>query len=227
MDICRKIVRWSTRSCGLSIDYWVDGGKRGGEEYERKLAVYRAVRALWGKDRQQFAPCTSSSRRNDTFYVPTYLLNMKSNMVQPKLLQRMATQRKSVNDVLSPEVKSALEQHRSGGRGYGSPPIDHERSKQTESFSHESGRYPVYHKERTPFNKYKRHPDSRTQPKPSKTTSDAEGEETNAVYEDVWMGDMIDSSVTESLENKGGADASGQGPSTSSSSTASRAAYDA
>ena len=87
----------------------------------RCLAVYKAVRAIWHKDKLQFADALWIEQHPDTYYVPTHFFKFMAPKMSADVLCRIHAQGYGIMTMLSQDTQLRMSKWLAGERDFINP----------------------------------------------------------------------------------------------------------
>jgi hypothetical protein len=115
---CDKILRWSQEACRLPISFWKTPTPPGEDKRKpqldaehdrlnkpRSLAVYKAIRAIWHKDKLQHTDVPYFERKPDTFDIPLYFFKCMASKMSVEVLCRVDRQGLGVQYIVPKDIK--------------------------------------------------------------------------------------------------------------------------
>ena len=119
--MCDKLMRWTTEACRLPADFWKrqhmdNEGEEDRTQWLRLMAVWRGVRAIWGKSKLQFTPCLYLGQQPDTFYVSPYFYKQTSQKMSAEVLFRLDGHGLRIYELIPDHLKIRMDSYRAGER---------------------------------------------------------------------------------------------------------------
>ena len=87
----------------------------------RQLAVYKGIRAIWGKSRLCYVNTSFFDRQNDTFYVPVFFYELGAAKMKVEVLCRINLDGQGIYNLLQINMQQLIERWMEGQRSYLGP----------------------------------------------------------------------------------------------------------